>query len=146
MRKHFFIFVCMVLGGCTCAEPFDEVDSAEGESVVYVGESAYERNIAEGEYLEAICYNGVCYYGLVMTEIIEKGKEPEGFIYLGKISSVKEDYESPTEELGTTVFEVGEDVYYYVDEDGYHNFCVPIGGEKYKGIYIATTQKPDYYD
>lgn len=107
-------------------------------------ESAEER--VEGERLEAICYNGECYYGLMFGIKIREGEEPEGFTYLGKISSIVEGYKSPTEELSATIWEVGDEVYHYTDEKGKHYFCTPIGNARYSCIYDTTTKKPGYYD
>lgn len=172
IRIFLIVSACMMLSGCSDIgakesgnadnETFTVAKDMMEEGIYYVYALYNIENMADiadiydlpdGDSLDAIFYNGECYYGLAMSIEFKGGEEPEGFTYIGKISSVKEGYESPTEELETTVpnYEVGEDVYYYVDEDGRYNFCIPKSPRpdncmEYKGIYYATTRKPTYYD
>lgn len=154
IRIFLIVSACMLLSGCSdTGAPEDGNADSETFSAAEDTMEAEIYDMADGDKFDAIFYNGECYYGLAMSVEFKVGEEPEGFTYIGKISSVKEGYESPTEELETTVpnYEVGEDVYYYVDEDGRYNFCIPKSPRpdncmEYKGIYYATTQKPTYYD
>lgn len=136
MKKLFLIFIgvfiCVILVVCFKRNSEENIISTD--------------DIADGERLNAIFYNGECYYGLAMAQEIREGEEPEGFTYLGKISSIVEDYQSPTEELSATIGDIGDDVYHYTDEDGLHYFCTPIRLNYYRGIFLATIEKPDYYD
>lgn len=150
IRIFLIISACIMLSGCSDIGTFED-SNVDNETLPTVEENRIEDDMPDADLFDAIFYNGECYYGLAMTQDIKEGEEPEGFTYLGKISSVKEKYKSPTEELETTIYEVGEDVYYYVDEEGCHNFCIPtdrgyMGIKMYKGIYHATKRKPAYYD
>lgn len=154
IKEFLIVSTCIMLSGCADAGTFEEGD-ADHEAPTTIEDDMIQNDMPDGDQLVAIFYNGVCYYGLPMGERFEVGGEPEGFTYIGKLSSVKEGYESPTEELAValaaynvSMYVVGEDVYYYVDEEGYHNFCIPTGGAdsiNYKGIYKATAQKPAYF-
>lgn len=147
MKKLFFIFfICMILVGCSQKNLDEDISSNEIATNILQEDNISNEDIADGERLDAIFYNGECYYGLAMGQVIKEGEEPEGFTYLGEISSIVEGYKSPTEELSATIGEVGDEVYHYIDEKGRHYFCTPIKVNYYRGICIATTEKPDYYD
>ncbi len=149
MRKRlraFIFLICLMLVGCSRKNSEENMNSNEITTVLTQEDEISQEERVDGERLNAIFYNGECYYGLVFGLRIREGEEPEGFTYLGKISSIVEGYKSPTEELSATIGEVGDEVYYYTDKEGKHFFCTPIGNARYRCIYEATTKKPDYYD
>lgn len=147
MKKLFFIFfICVILVGCSQRNSQEDNISNDDIPAGNSEDDISSKYMPAGERLDAIFYNGECYYGLAMGQVIKEGEEPEGFTYLGEISSIVEGYKSPTEELSATIGEVGDEVYYYRDEKGRHFFCTPIKVNYYRGICIATTEKPDYYD
>lgn len=122
----------------------------------------YDKNI------EAIFYNGECYYGqLSYIEFIQSDK-PNNFEYIGKISSVTNmPFISPTKNLESTYGQVGSDVYKWTDDEGWTNFMIkntqrtgedinPAEAaetestseivEYYAGIVFCSRTKPYYYD
>lgn len=134
------ILVCIFLTGCGIKSPVGETKTVVPGGVV---------DFDESDKLDAIYYNGQCYYGLAMVVGIDRGEEPEDFEYIGELSSVIEGYISPTEELSANI-DIGGELYHYTDEEGKHYFVTPHRSlqdvEYYRGICQATTRKPPYYE
>lgn len=107
------------------------------------------RDFVEGNEIEAIFFGGQCYYGLPMSIEIKKEELPKDFTYVGTLSAVSEKRVSPTEELSSTLGEVGDAIYHFTDENGKHYFVTPIKSDFptdcYIGICYASTRKPDYF-
>lgn len=149
------ISICLLLALslclCACENKDAKTDSPEKtetpDKTEPVESEPAETDLPTGESLEIILYDGNYYYGLAMSWELEE--LPDDYACIGQFKGVihrddiKDDIKSPNiEELTATVSitEIGNDIYHYTDDDGFHYFCVPATGPGiYKGIYGAQT-------
>lgn len=134
MMKRKFAFImplCLIFVFLLSACKKGDDDLADNAKDNINSESS---DIPTGERLDAIIYEGNKYCGLAMTWELET--LPEGFANIGEFSGALTEEE---EELTSTmIFKIGEKVYHYEDESGYHYFCVKHKtADTYIGIYQA---------
>lgn len=140
MKMLIIIFLsCFLLTGCGQSPPSSAHQSEESQT---------HSEIPVSNYMNAIYYNGQCYYGLVMGYGEESVADfPENTEYIGKIASNTSPYVSPAEEMSTNCWYVGEDIYHFTDEEGKHYFySLADKTGTYWVMCAATTEKPETYD
>ncbi len=137
--------IVLLLCSCTMNNDGNQKDYDSEQDIKNTG--IVENEPVDGEHLEAIFYNGQCYYGLPFGDTMREEDKPDDFEYIGTITSISDFLVSPSQELESSLGSVGDEMYHFVDDEGYHYFYSPIKDEvHYRCISKATTDKLDYYD
>lgn len=143
-----------LLTGCSSAETTTEnaADTTEMENANF---SSSEAEIPEEEGLNAIAYEGVCYYGMAFYD--QNPIAPEDAVLLGNAAessscqsiSLVTDSMIPTEELQTNCGDPGTEVFATYNSDGkIDTFYTSSDGENgytYYALRDLSTETPSYY-